>query len=63
MLFFKHVTVQDTDTDINSIAVDDVRGYIYWNEDSDIYSGTLNGPKSEKLFNNGKLCMCIYIIK
>ena len=54
---------QDTDTEISSIAFDDVRGYIYWNEDNDIYSVTLNGSKSEKLINNGKLCMCIDIIK
>ena len=60
---FKPVTVQDTDAAIISIAFDDVRGYIYWNEDYDIYSGTLNGSQSEKLFNNGTLCMCIYFIK
>ena len=48
---------------ITTIAVDDVRGYIYWNQDSDIYCGTINGSKSEKIIANGKLYMCIYIIK
>ena len=60
--FFKPVSVQETYAYIISIAFDDVRGYIYWNEYTNIYSATLNGSKSEKLFDNGKLCMCIYII-
>ncbi|KAK2184233.1 hypothetical protein NP493_275g00009 [Ridgeia piscesae] len=38
---------------ITTIAVDDVRGYIYWNQDSDIYCGTINGSKSEKIIANG----------
>ena len=61
--FLKPVTVQYADEGISTIAVDDVRGYIYWNAYKHIYRSTLNGSKSELLFDNCKLCMCIYIIK
>ena len=61
--FLKPVTVQYADDVIGTIAVDDVRGYIYWNQYSDIYRGTLNGSKSENILANGTLYMCMYIIK
>ena len=61
--FLKPVTVQYADEGINTIAVDDVRGYIYWNEGKPIYRATLNGSKSEQIITNSKLYMCIYIIK
>ena len=39
-------TFHVTGTHLETIAVDDVRGFIYWSKDTRIYRTTVYGPKS-----------------